>query len=53
MRHMGTEVLRVRCSRETLRRFKRISADFRCYEDALVAMMDSWEGRHEDIAVRT
>ena len=30
-----TEILRIRCSSETMRKFKRIAVDFDTYEDAL------------------
>jgi len=45
IRHGKPEMLRIRCSRATRVRFKRLAAEFRDYEEALNAMMDLWE-RH-------
>jgi len=37
------EVLKIRCTRETKVRFKRIAAEFQSYEECLRKMMDVYE----------
>lgn len=53
MQESGT-TLRIRCKRSTFRRFKKVAADFDDYEEALTALLVSFEhfGRVPEIGGR-
>lgn len=38
-------ILRIRCSEDLFRRFKKVAADFKDYEEALEQIMDVYQGK--------
>jgi hypothetical protein len=40
---MKTEQIRIRCSEETRLRFKRVAANFKTYEEAIIAFIELYE----------
>jgi len=51
-----TEILRIRCTKQTFQRFKKFAQEIgKCYEDALNFLLDLWEERvkkEEKISVK-
>ena len=37
------QILRIRCTKETLIRFKKVAAEFRTYEDCLKKLLEVYE----------